>query len=430
MNTRTASWAQDARRNKRAEQTRCLRILHLRSFLCALLLAPTCLAQSRDEPLSLNFQSIDVRAALQILAEYGGVNLVVSDAVSGEVTLQLEDTHWREALELILISQGLKANEEGGALIVSPVGDSTGELLHTKVFSVQYAEAEDIKALLQLRGEASCLVDGRTNALIVTDSLDAIEAHRALIDRLDVPLRQVLIEATVVVASVQASEQLGIRWLGSASKRIGDAGELRIGGGPSGADSSDAEAQPLVDLGIGLPGSSRIGLGFSGSGAQLDVEISALETSGEAEIIARPRVVAASRSTALVRSGVQIPYQESTSSGATSTSFQSAALSLQVTPRVTSEENVILVLKVTQDTVGRIYGGVPSINTNAIETEVLVKGGETLVLGGVYQEDVNKSVSRTPVLSKVPLLGGLFRRTISSDDKRELLVFLTPKVLP
>ena len=403
-------------------------------ILCCVLLAPTCfaqsLAQSPDTPLSLNFQSIDVRAALQILAEYGGVNLVVSDSVSGDLTLRLDQTHWREALELILISQGLKASERSGALIVTSAADSTGDNLHTRVFSVQYAEAEDIKALLQLRGEASCLVDDRTNALIVTDTLVAIEEHRALIDRLDVPIRQVLIEARVVVASVQASEQLGVRWLGSASKRIGGEGELRVGGTPSGSEPSEGEAQPLVDLGIGLPGASRFGLGFSGSGAQLDVEISALETSGEAEIIARPRVVTASRSTALVRSGVQIPYQESTSSGATSTSFQSAALSLQVTPRITSEENVILVLKVTQDTVGRTYSGIPSINTNAIETEVLVKDGETLVLGGVYQEDLNKAVSQTPVLGKVPVLGRLFRRTISSDDKRELLVFLTPTVLP
>lgn len=383
-------------------------------------------AASSEVPLSLNFQSIELRAALQILAEHGGVDLVLSDAVEGQVTLQLEETSWRRALELILLSEGLQASEEDGVLIVTDGGESS----HTEVFSIRYAEADEIKALLRLRGEASCLVDERTNTLIVTDTEDAMQAHRELIERLDVPIRQVLIEARVLVASTQASKQLGVSWFGSAKKTLGSDGEFSIGRASDDQQEDGEQALPLVDLAIDTPGASRVTLGYAGANVELDVEISALESRGEAEIIAKPRVVTANRSMALVRSGVQIPYQESTSSGATSTSFQSATLSLQVTPRITSEDAVVLLLKVTQDTVGKTYSGVPSINTNAIETEVVVEGGQTLVLGGVYQEDMNRSVSETPVLSKIPILGRLFRRTISSDDKRELLVFLTPRVLP
>ena len=399
-------------------------------LLACLLVVSAARGASPAPPLSLNFQSIELRAALQILAEHGGLDLVVSDAVDGQVTLQLEETSWRRALELILRSEGLQASEENGVLIVREAGESENAALRTEVFLIRYAEAEEIKELLRLRGEASCLVDERINALIVTDGETALQAHGELIAQLDVPVRQVLIEARVVVASTQASKQLGVSWRGSATKTIGSDGTLSIGSGANDDEGEGDKTSALVDLAIETPGASRVAVGYAAANVKLDVEISALESRGEAEIIAKPRVVTANRRMALVRSGVQIPYQESTSSGATSTSFQSATLSLQVTPRITSEESVLLLLKVTQDTVGKTYSGVPSINTNAIETEVLVEGGQTLVLGGVYQVDMNRSVSETPVLSKIPILGRLFRRTISSDDKRELLVFLTPKVLP
>ena len=402
----------------------------LLAFMASLMWAPPALGQSPETPIALRFQSIEIRAALQILAEYGGTNLIVSDAVAGEITLELHDTHWREAFDLILLSEGLQAREEGRTVIVSPLGKSEHQRLVTQVFQLRFAEAEPVKGLLNLRGDASCLVDQRTNTLVLTDTPAALLEHASLVERIDVPVGQVLIEARVLIASAQASEQLGVTWLGSAQKAVGEDGAIEIGRAPSSTESSSSEPAPLVDLGVNIPGASRFGVGFVGRSGMLDVEISALETSGEAEIIAKPRVVTTNRQTAVVRSGVQIPYQESTSSGATSTSFQSATLSLEVTPRIASDEQVVLVLKVNQDTVGRTYSGVPSINTNAIETQVLVESGETLVLGGVYQNDVNKSVSRTPVLGRIPLLGRLFRRTISSDDRRELLVFLTPEVLP
>ena len=387
--------------------------------------------QSEDDtpPISLRFQSIELRAALQILAEYGGVNLIVGDSVSGELTLELEEMHWREALDLILLAQGLAAARQANTLIVTPADQSALQGLETRVFALRFADAEAIKNLLDIDDEARCLVDERTNRLIVTDTREGLEAHAERIERLDVPVAQVLIEARVVIVTATGSKQLGVTWHGSAERSVGN-GTLRVGSAPVSTESEDGEARPLVDLAATLRGASRFGLGFADGSANLDLEISALETSGEAEIIARPRVVAADRQTAIVRSGVQIPYQESTSSGATSTSFQSATLSLEVTPRIAADEKVMLALKVNQDTVGQSYSGVPSINTNAIETEVLVNVGETLVLGGVYQNDVHTSVSRTPVLGSVPLFGRLFRRTISSDDRRELLVFLTPNVLP
>ena len=402
----------------------------LLGFMALLIWASPALGQSPETPIALRFQSIELRAALQILAEYGGTNLIVSDAVGGEITLELQDTHWREAFDLILLSEGLQAREEGRTIIVSPLGEPEHQRLVTQVFRLRFAEAEPVKGLLNLHGDASCLVDQRTNTLVLTDTPAALIEHAMLIERIDVPVGQVLIEARVLIASAQASEQLGVTWLGSAQKSVGEDGVIEIGRASSSTETSGLEQAPLVDLGVSIPGASRFGVGFVGRSGMLDVEISALETSGEAEIIAKPRVVATNRQTAVVRSGVQIPYQESTSSGATSTSFQSATLSLEVTPRIASDEKVVLVLKVNQDTVGKTYSGVPSINTNAIETQVLVESGETLVLGGVYQNDVNKSVSRTPVLGRVPLLGRLFRRTISSDDRRELLVFLTPEVLP
>ena len=406
-------------------------------LICCLLASPVFGedGEAREEPISLRFQSIELRAALQILAEYGGVNLIVGDSVSGELTLELEDMHWREALDLVLLSQGLVAREQANTLIVAPTDQVEAQSLETRVFALRFADAEALKNLLEIEGEASCLVDERTNRLIVTDTEQALDKHAARIARLDIPVAQVLIEARVVIVTATGSKQLGVTWLGSAEQSLGS-GTLRVGSRPASSESDNAgdgdhaSGQPLVDLAATLPGASRFGLGFAGGSGSLDVEISALETLGEAEIIARPRVVAADRQTALVRSGVQIPYQESTSSGATSTSFQSATLSLEVTPRIAADEKVMLALKVNQDTVGQSYSGVPSINTNAIETEVLVGVGETLVLGGVYQNDIYTSISRTPVLGSVPLLGRLFRRTISSDDRRELLVFLTPNVLP
>ena len=396
-------------------------------FCCLLAFHARSWGEAGEAPISLRFQSIELRAALQILAEYGGANLIVGDSVGGELTLELEEMPWREAFDAILLSQGLDVREQSGTLIVMPAGQSPTQGLETKVFALRFAEAAALKNLLRIEGEAQCLVDERTNRLIVTDTRQALDEHAARIGELDVPVAQVLIEARVVIATANGSKQLGVTWLGFAEESV-DGGTLRAGSPPS--NSEEDASTPLVDLAASAISASRFNFGFANDNAGLDLEISALETSGEAEIIARPRVVAADRQTAIVRSGVQIPYQESTSSGATSTSFQSATLSLEVTPRIAAQEKVMLALKVNQDTVGQSYSGVPSINTNAIETEVLVNTGETLVLGGVYQNDVNTSVSRVPVLGSVPLVGRLFRRTISSDDRRELLVFLTPKVLP
>ncbi len=401
----------------------------VRTLMCALLLFASSLwAQSPEAPISLRFQQIELRAALQILAEYAGVNLIASDAVSGDLTLELDDVHWREAFDLILAINNLQVREQGGTLMVAPAGQLHTQDLVKRVFAIRFAQAESLKDLLQLGPQGSGVVDERTNTLILTDAAEALAEHAQLIERLDVPAGQVLIEARVLIASEQASKQLGVTWLGAAQVDLGQDGTLTLGRAEDSGQPVRAGSARLVDLASNKT-HSRFGVGFLGPSGMLDVEISALETSGDAEIIAKPRVVTTNREKAVVRSGVQIPYQESTSSGATSTAFQSATLSLEVTPLVASEEQVVLTLKISQDSVGALYDGVPSINTNAIETRVLVRSGETLVLGGVYQNDIKTSVSRTPLLGRVPGLGRLFRRTISSDDRRELLVFLTPEVL-
>ncbi len=416
------------------------------------------------ERMSLNLQNVELRAALQLIADFAGVNLVVAQDVAGVIAVRLEDIPWDEALDLILTSNGLGQRQSGNVLLIAPAealaAREQAELesrralaelapLETAFIRIRYADAA---ALVELFGtEAGAfarsergriLLDTRTNALIVTETAANLAAIREVVERLDVPVRQVRIEARVVSANNNFSEHLGVRWGGGGHAQRGRR-HLKIGGslqtlselqnivadaeGGRGAISHPGDL--VADLGVAEQGASSIGFGWTGPGFLLDVELSALEAAGEAEIIARPTVVTTDKRTASIETGVEIPYQEATHAGGTSISFKDAVLQLQVTPQVTPDDRVVLDLEIKQDTVGKIYYGVPSINTTRIVTRAMVADGETVVLGGIFQTDKHQATTRTPLLGGLPLIGRLFRRTLQRDDKQELFVFITPEVV-
>ena len=419
------------------------------------------------EPLSLNFQDIEVRAALRIIANVADFNLVASEAVSGRVTLRLEAVSWEQALELVLQVAGLDQRRLGDVVYVAPAAEiaaaeqfrlqaeqQTAALapVRTEHIQVGYAKAADIWALFHDAGrpeggfsdggrQGHAMIDERTNAILYTGTAAQIEDFRRIIAALDVPVRQVLIESRIITVNSNLSEQFGIRW-GGGGIEDGGGSALRFGGSlktlgelqnaladPAGVGEITSPDDLVVDLGVLSEGASSLGVGITGNSYLIDLEISALAAEGKAEIMARPKVITADKSRARIESGVEIPYQEASSSGATSTSFKDAVLSLDVTPRITPNGRIILEINVKQDNVGRIFNGVPSINTNEIETEVLIDDGETVVLGGIFQTDRNFATEKTPLLGNMPLLGRLFRRTFERDDKQELLIFITPHIL-
>lgn len=419
------------------------------------------------EKLSLNFQDIEVRSVLQLIADFTDLNLVASDTVSGRITLRLKNVPWDQALELILKTKGLDQRQVGNVLLVAPAAEiaareklelenqkQIAELapLQTEFIQVRYASATTLFELFNsgsgegtnrrsmLSDRGSVIVDERTNAIILTDTAQKIEEFRRVISQLDIPVRQVLIEARIVTANANFSEELGIRWGGGHIEDNVAGGQLRIGGSLTtlnelqnvivdGEGDITTPADLVVDLGVTAAGASSFGIGFTNQGSLLDLELSALASDGHAEVVARPKVITADKSSALIESGVEIPYQEASSSGATSTSFKDAVLSLEVTPQITPDDRIIMKLTVKQDTVGTVFEGVPSINTNEIQTQVLVDNSQTIVLGGIFTTDRNVSTTKTPFLGDLPYIGRAFRRTTERDDKQELLIFITPRII-
>ena len=413
------------------------------------------------EKLSLNFQDIEVRSVLQLIADFTDLNLVASDTVSGRITLRLKNVPWDQALELILKTKGLDQRQVGNVLLVAPAAEiaareklelenqkQISELapLRTEFIQIRYASAPELFNLFDSSGSGtsmmsergSVIVDERTNSIILTDTADRLEEFRRVIAQLDIPVRQVLIEARIVTANSTFSEQLGIAWGGGGIDQQNDA--IRFGGSQEtltelqnilvdGSGEITAPGDLVVDLGITQPGTSSIGIGITSGEFLIDLELSALAADGHAEVVARPKVITADKSPAIIESGVEIPYQEATSSGATSTSFKDAVLSLEVTPQITPDDRIIMELNVKQDTVGQVFNGVPSINTNEIQTEVLVDNGQTVVLGGIFQTDKNISTTKTPFFGDLPYVGRLFKRTVERDDKQELLIFITPRII-
>ncbi len=422
------------------------------------------------EPLSLNFQDIEVRAVLQILADFTGLNVVVSDSVQGNITLRLKNVPWDQALDIILKTKGLSMRENGNVLLIAPTEEiaareklelealqATEELepLRSELVQVNYAKADEIAELIK-SGETTILsprgtinVDPRTNTMIVQDITSKIVEVRELVNDLDRPVRQVMIDSRVVVADDDFSKELGVRW-GFA----GSVGAQSSSGGTSGSTAgSERSAQAnrngvdVADAGIGLAerlgvnlGTTRspfgrIGLTILGTDYIVDLELSALQAEGRGEVLSNPRVVTTNRKQATIEQGVEIPYQEASSSGATSVSFKKAVLALDVTPQITPNDRVIMDLVVKKDTVGEnvpsgtVGGFIPSIDTREVETQVLVNDGETVVLGGIYERSQVEDVDKVPFLGDLPGLGQLFRRNFIQDDKAELLIFVTPKIV-
>lgn len=421
------------------------------------------------ERLSLNFQNIEVRSVLQLIADFTGLNIVVSDAVSGSLTLRLHNVPWDQALDIILKTKGLDMRQSGNVVLVAPSAEIAArerqemearkqveELapLRSEFVQINYAKAADIAALLKakentlLSPRGNVTVDERTNTLLLQDTADRLEDIRRLVARLDIPVRQVLIESRIVIANNDFSRDMGVRFGATAVRKNGNNGIVTTSGRLTGTDTTvnsaleniqntgqpfPVEVPSLEDrLNVNLPvagNAGRIALAILGSDYLLDLELSALQAEGRGEVISSPRVITANQREARIEQGVEIPYQEATSSGATSTSFKKAVLSLSVTPQITPDDRIIMDLAVTKDSVGGVYGGIPSINTREVATQVLVDNGETVVLGGIYEQERINSVEKVPVLGDLPGLGVLFRNKTETDNKSELLVFVTPKIV-
>ncbi|HTO18462.1 MAG TPA: type IV pilus secretin PilQ [Pseudomonas sp.] len=409
------------------------------------------------EKLSLNFQDIEVRSVLQLIADFTNLNLVASDTVQGSITLRLQNVPWDQALELVLKTKGLDKRQVGNVLLVAPAAEiaererqeleaqrQVAELapLRKDVIQLNYAKASEIAKLYEdesakgtlkddMRG--SVIFDDRTNSLLVTLTQERIDELRRIVTLLDVPVRQVMIEARIVEANVDYDKSLGVRWGGTqtfANDRGAFYGNDDRGdeGGKSGADSNGNF--PFVDLGV-LGRTSGFGIGYVTDNLILDLELTAMEKTGNGEIVSQPKVVTADKETAKILKGSEIPYQEASSSGATSTSFKEAALSLEVTPQITPDNRIIMEVKVNKDApdFANAMNGIPPINKNEVNAKVLVADGETIVIGGVFSNTQIKGVEKVPFLGDVPFLGRLFRRDIVQDKKSELLVFLTPRIM-
>ena len=396
------------------------------------------------ERMSVNFQDVEVRSVLQLIADYAGLNLVAGQAIEGRMTLRLVDVPWDEALDLVLSINGLGKRRTGSVLLVAPAAEIVEqerlELEHrrareelaplTRAFiRLRYADATALAGLLGdavVSERGRVLVDSRTNSLVVTDTATNLADLRSMIEQLDGPVRQVQIEARVVNANANFSEELGFTFGGAVFTSNALSPVEDEGSGDNGPRLGEDLA---ARLGIAGDGASSISVGISDARYLLDVQLSAMAADGRAEIVARPSVITADKRLATIESGVEIPFQQATKSGATSIAFKDAVLQLEVTPQITPDERIVMDLTVKQDTVGRIYHGVPSVNTTRITTQVLVDNGQTVVLGGIFQTDRHQATVRTPLLGDLPVVGRLFRRTLERDDKQELYVFITPSIV-
>ncbi len=416
------------------------------------------------ERLSLNFQNIQVRAVLQLIADFTGFNMVASDSVSGNVTLRLKNVPWDQALDIILKARGLGMRKTGNVVMVAPQEELAAreklELeaerqlvdlapLRTEFIQVNYAKASDLATLIKAeannllseRGNVS--IDARTNTLIIQDVGSSLESIRSMINKLDVPVKQVLIESRIVNADESFTKDLGVRFgyskdtdrnnnLTNDSTFValggGQSGNVNVGG-PTFLTTGDNE-NLIVDLPVaGAAGSLGLLVGKVGTWL-LQLELSAAVAEGRTEDIANPKVITANQREAVIENGVEIPFQQATSSGATSVSFKKAVLSLRVTPQITPDDRVLLDLSVNQDSRGSPdVLGVPPINTRNVSTQVLVDDGETVVLGGVYSQTDTNSIDRVPFFGDLPYVGFLFKRTSNEKSKSELLIFVTPKIL-
>jgi type IV pilus assembly protein PilQ len=432
------------------------------------------------EKLSLDFQDIEVRAVLQIIADFTELNLVASDTVQGRITLRLQNVPWDQALEMVLKNKGLDKRQVGNVLMVAPAAEiaererqeittkkQLEELapLRTEYIRVRYANAKEMFELfrggnggsggkggsqatgsvLSERGQG--VVDERTNSIIITDTTERIEAFKRLVDQIDIPIRQVMIEARIVIANTNFERELGVRWGGIGynenKNRIIDFAGSREGlddtGGTSPRDwfvsnpadgkSFDMNEADAVNLAVSSPYASAA-IGVLTDNTYLDLELSALENSGYAEIVSQPKVITSDKQLAIIKSGKEIGFLETAPSGGTTTGFREAVLKLEVTPQITPDNRIIMDLNVWKDSVASIeVSGRPTLDITRLQTKVLVNNGQTVVLGGVFSVEGTKGESKVPVLGDIPYLGRLFKKTVDNQFKTELLIFVTPKLM-
>ncbi len=414
------------------------------------------------ERLSLNFQNIEVRSVLQLIADFTGLNLVVSDSVGGALTLRLKNVPWDQALDIILKTKGLGMRENGNVLYIAPNEEIAAreklelesqqqveELapLRSEFMEINYASAANLaellkdgdNTLLSERGQVS--VDERTNTLLIQDTALKLNEIRRLIDRLDIPVKQVLIESRIVVANDDFSKDLGAKF-GVFNVDGRDLGQNNVADVITGnLDTLEpltaGDPIPIEDtLNVNLPTAADITAGqFALSflklpfGYAVNLELSAAQAESRAEVMSNPRIITANQSTARIESGTEIPFVSQTSSGATDVEFKKAVLSLEVTPQITPDDRVNMEVTVNNDSVGQILNGVPSIDTNEVTSNVLVDNGQTIVLGGIYTEDNSEELTKVPFFGDIPVAGRLFRREGRSESKQELLIFITPKII-
>jgi len=418
------------------------------------------------EKLSLNFQNVEVRAVLQVIADFTGLNIITSDSVTGNLTLRLKDVPWDQALEIILQSKGLDLRKNGNVVWIAPRDElatkekiqleslqqiSDLEPTHTESFQVNYQKADAVQKLLTdpqqklLSKRGSVVVDSRTNMLFVQDTSAKLDEVRNLIKKIDVPVRQVIIEARIVQANDDFSKNLGVKFGYQATTGVGGAGGMQttLGGDLATTAANIGERNATASP---IPGSLSINLpagGISGAAAGalslvlfnsnitrfLNLELSALEADARGKIISNPKVVTADQVEAVIEQGTEIPYQLATSSGATAVSFKKANLSLRVKPQITPDDNVIMNLQINNDARGTDTTAGPAINTKSIQTQVLVENGGTVVIGGIYVQDQQTTINKVPLLGDIPYLGVLFKSTSVRDNKSELLIFITPRIL-
>ncbi|MFC4700946.1 type IV pilus secretin PilQ [Glaciecola siphonariae] len=407
-------------------------------------------------PISLDFQDVPVRQVLQIIAQVNGFNLVTTDTVNGNVTISLTAVPWDQALDMILRIRGLDKRLEGNILLIAPreelTARETQELqskqqvqslaeLKSANIAVNYATASALAEILKtqeggiLSERGTVSVDERTNTLLIRDTQESIDEARLVIETLDIPVKQVLIESRMVTVRENADEQLGVRW-----GFTGTGSDSSVSGSIEGADAAGGGLLPSITdrLNVNLPVSNPAGrIGFQIAnlvdGNILDLELSALESENKGEIIASPRITVANQQEAYIEQGTEIPFVQATSSGATSVEFKKAVLSLRVTPQITPDNRIILNLVVTQDTRGETVststGPAVAIDTQEISTQVLVENGETIVLGGIFQQTSTNDVSKVPLFGDLPVVGNLFKTSQKIEEKRELLIFVTPKII-
>ena len=429
------------------------------------------------ERLSLNFQDIPVRAVLQLIADFTGLNVVVSDSVDGNLTLRLKNVPWDQALAIILKAKGLSKREAGNVILIAPSEEIAAQEkldleaqqqvtelapMRTAFFTINFAKVKELAALFAgdggdeeggassslLSPRGSAITDERTNTIIIKDTEEVISQIRRVLNKLDVPIRQVLIESRIVIATDDFKKEMGVRFGANSVSANGSDGLSTTSGTFTGTNYvSNQGLGNLLTSGTALPavpafGTDRLNVNMPVTGAAgsiaftilsggnlLDLELSALQAENNGEVVSSPRVVTSDRHEAFIEQGVEIPYLSASSSGSTTVEFKKAVLSIKVTPQITPDDRIIMDLQINKDAVGQVFANIPSIDTREVTTQVLVNNGDTIVLGGIYETESRNELDKVPFLGDLPLIGSLFRHTLESVEKQELLIFVTPKIL-